>query len=402
MKSSPWQPGWPTLLGPWYVWAILGHLRWPSGSRLAHEALSATWEGGLIRYGADGTATYAIRRMVNGRRWKKALAVRTEREAKIELLRFESDPAGYCGSRTEDAPRPVEPIYLTPDLVERFLTWGQLSKAKGGKGNTRKWISYQKALLAWWAGKLADDNGRMLDLRKVRRADHILPALDGVKGVRHRREVIKALYSWLRKHLGVITAAEDPVMDLPVGQGRVAQTQGGKNKVVSREDVLKVADYLTDEGSRYGHLLTVQAATGWHTTEMSRFVASGSIIDPVPDFLREPGVVAILKVTQHKSGRPHLAKVGERAAFAARILLDENPGLDGLDGRSTGFYRGKGEALGGISERWYYEAVKRACTKLGIKPFSPAWMRHSNATHVRIPAIVSAQIGHRDHADRSS
>ncbi len=164
----------------------------------------------------------------------------------------------------------------------------------------------------------------------------------------HKREAIKALYAWLRK-AGRITTADDPVMSLPVGQGRVARTEGGKDKVVPRERVLKVIEYLGKKKSRYAHVLTVQAATGWHITEISRFVAGG-VIEPVPAFLAQPGVVAILVGPKHKNGKRHFAKVGELAAFSARLLLDDDAALDEVDGRA-GFYRGRGEEAGGISIR---------------------------------------------------
>jgi len=110
--------------------------------------------------------------------------------------------------------------------------------------------------------------------------------------------------------------------------------------------------------SRFGHALVVQAGTGWHTTEVVRFAAAGTIIDPVPAHLAQPGVDAILVTPIAKNGRRHYAKVTERVAFAARLLVGA-----------------------GISERHYYAAVKRACRALSVPVFSPAWMRHTNATH---------------------
>jgi len=240
--------------------------------------------------------------MVNGRRWKKTLDVRTERDADVELLRFLADPEGYCSETDED-----EPIYLDDALVERFLAWSGGPRSDNGKQNTRKWLRWQKKCLQWWAERLVDAQGRMLDLRRVSRAKHVLPHLDGVPGSkpgtwsieptkskRHKREVIKGLYSWMRKHEARISAAEDPVMDMPVGKGRVAQTEGGKNKLVPRENVEKVIRHLLAKGSRYAHALTVQAGTGWHVTEVVRFIARGQIIEPVPRLLQEPGVSAIL------------------------------------------------------------------------------------------------------------
>lgn len=365
------------------------------------NALPTTWEGGIVRYDRRGNPVYVIRRMVNGRRWKKTLDVNSEREARLELLRFDADPEGYCLEVVED-----EPIYLDDALVERFLAWSGAPRADNGKANSRKWLRWQKKCLQWWAERLVDGQGRLLDLRRVNRAKHVLPHLDGVPGPkpgtwsieptkskRHKREVIKAIYAWLRKHEGRITAAQDPVMDMPVGKGRVAQTEGGKNKVVPRENVEKVINYLLSKGSRFGHVLAVQAGTGWHTTELVRFIARGELVQPVPKLLQEPGVTAILVGPQHKNGKRHFAKVGDGVALSARILLErdgEEAAEADLDGRG-GYHRGTGEVVGSISERHYYEAVKNACTDLGIPKFSPAWMRHTNATHA-----LQQKFGHEE------
>ena len=191
----------------------------------------------------------------------------------------------------------------------------------------------KRRLLLWWATTLDG-----CDLRRVRLAKHVLPALEGVAGARHRREAIKALYSWLRK-TGRVTLAEDPVAALPVGKGGVAQLT--RSKVVPREHVLRVAEHLAQAGSRFGHALAVQGGTGWHTTEVVRFAAGGTVISPVPPHLAEPCVVAVLVTPIAKNGRRHYAKVTEPVAFAARLLVGK-----------------------GISERHYYAAVTRACREL--------------------------------------
>jgi integrase len=272
-------------------------------------------------------------------------------------------------------------------------------------------MSEKKHLLEWWAEKLVDGEGRALDLRRVKLAKHVLPVLDGApgekpgiwevapaSGKRHKREVIKALHGWLRK-TGRIDAHLDPVATLPVGQGRVAQTEGGKNKVVPKEHVLQVAEHLINTGSRYGHALVIQAATGWHVTEIVRFIEGGEIVRPVPQHLQEPGVTAILVCPLHKNGRIHFAKVGKRATFSAEILLRPSK-VDGLDGRGR-HYRGAGEEVGSISIRHYMEAVKTACGKVKVPRFSPAWMRHTNATHAIQHAGVTTEdtgkfLGHAD------
>ncbi len=339
--------------------------------RGAAAELGATraWPGGYARRTADGREVFYIHKRVAGRRWKKALPVATEAEALDELARFRSDPAAYV--RGESLRIDDGPLYLSPDLIAAYVAHASAPRSEGGGANSGKWLAEKRKHLAWWATVLCDGEGRALDLRRVDLARHVLPALEEVGGKRHRREAIKAIYAWLAK-TGRIKAHEDPVVRLPVGQGGVSQTKG-KSKVVPREDVHRVIDrLLVGKGSRYGHALVVSAATGWHVTEIERFVTKGEIIEPVPVALREPGVVAILSAP-HKSGRTHYTKVGPDALRSAKALL-------------------AGER--GFSRRHYDAAVRGACKALGVTKFTPAWMRHTAATHaVQQPGVSDSDAG---------
>jgi hypothetical protein len=184
-----------------------------------------TWEGGFIRRDRRGRAVYVLYKQVCGRRWKKTLPSSTLLDALVELRRFDADPAAYCDA----GGAPTAPVRLDSALIDAYLASVQ---------NTAKWAAYKRRLLLWWAAKLG---GR--ELARVRLASDVLPALEGVRGARHRREAIKALYSWLRK-TGRVTLAQDPVASLPVGKGGVAQLT--RSKVVVREDVVAVADHLEE------------------------------------------------------------------------------------------------------------------------------------------------------------
>jgi integrase len=371
--------------------------------RRSNSERPTTWKGGFIRYNARGEKVFVLQQMEDGVRWKKTLGVITEDAALAERARFQENPEAFCSDRpAEPAQEEDEPIYLDAALVTAYMRHASAPKEDNGRENSQKWMNEKKHLLMWWAEKLVDGEGRTLDLRRVKLAKHVLPVLEPEKGKRHKREAVKALYGWLRK-TGQITTAEDPVMSLPVGQGRVAQTEGGKNKVVPREHVLRVAEHLQNKGSRYGHALVIQAATGWHVTEVARFIAGGEIVKPVPRHLQEPGVTAILMGPRHKNGRKHFAKIGERAEFSAGVLLDQRFGLDGPDGTDgrSGFHRGTGKEVGGISIRHYVIAIHDACDALQIPRFSPAWMRHTNATHALQQAGVTPEdagkfLGHAD------
>ena len=118
-----------------------------------------TWEGGFIRRDRRGAPVFVLYKQVAGRRWKRTLAARTLLDALVELRRFEADPADYC--HPEDAPDAR--LVLDGALVDAYLASIQ---------NTPKWRAYKRRLLLWWAATL---NG--CDLRRVRLAKHVLPAL---------------------------------------------------------------------------------------------------------------------------------------------------------------------------------------------------------------------------------
>jgi polyhydroxyalkanoate synthesis regulator phasin len=294
-------------------------------------------------------------------------------------------------------------IYLDKGLRDEFLAWSVAPKAEGGKGNTPPWQKYQRQCLEWWTPRLADADGRALDLRTVSR-EQVFRLLDGdpkakpaipkATGIRKKQAVLKSLYGWLRRHRrGVrIAVSEDPLADVPNLPGGVAQANG-INKYVQTEHLHKVVEYLVAKGSIYGHALCVQAGTGWHTQELMRFVASGRV-DPVPSYVQEPGVESVLVLPRHKSGKEHLTKAGRTVTQSARILLGVEPEGEtpALDGRAR-TYRGKGEVRGSISESNYKKAIKAACVELKVPKFSPAFMRHTVATHAVQGGTKAAKVG---------
>jgi hypothetical protein len=375
-----------------------------------------TWAGGYIRYDAKGRATYYIRAMRQGVRYDLSTRAHDERAAHDHLRRFDSDPEAYAawlrvGSANGEDPN-AAPIYLDKALRDEFIAWSGKPRAEGGKGNTPEWQSYQRRELEWWALRLADSDGRALDLRHVTR-EIVFRVLDGdpsasppipkAGGVRKKQAVLKSLYGWLRKHRrgARIAADEDPLADVPNLPGGVAQANGIE-KYVPVENVHAVIDHLIDKGSIYGHALCVQAGTGWHTKEILRFV-SGGRVDPVPSYVHEPGVAAVLVGPKHKNGREHITKVAATVARSAHILLGCEPEGDvaSLDGRAR-TYRGRGEIRGSISERHYYDAVKKACDALSLARFSPAWMRHTNATHAVQAGAKKGAVGeYLGHADET-
>jgi integrase len=301
------------------------------------------WIGGRIRYDAKDRPVYIIRRRIGGTRYEISTHCHDERAAFEHLRRFEMDPEAY-----DPAGGSSNAIYIEKQLIQEYLDYS------AEIGNTIEWRGKQRRFLVWWSQVLKGRN-----LRKVDLDSDILPALQGQTTRHHRISAIKGLYTWMRKVRKRITAAEDPVIDLEIPQYQPAQAT--KSKVIPREHVLIVIDHLT---SPWREALTIQAGTGWHTTEIYRFARSGSIED-LPPYVKQEGVAGVLVGPKHKSGVEHRARVSETVLSAAKKLLDH----------------------GSFSRQWYDRAVKAACAcvklpdgKIGVPKFTPGRLRHTVST----------------------
>jgi integrase len=334
------------------------------------SASGGHWEGCEVRglrvwRDADGRRTFHIRKSIGGQRYELATGATNIASAIEQLRRFEADPERY-----DPRGEAREGIYLSEKLVEDYLAY---SKAEG---NSAPWRRKQKHLLAWWGERL-----ERLDLRKVDLADHILPALKrrDATAKHHRVAVLKGLFTYLRTVAHRITTAEDPVFgQLKVPQARAAQLT--KSKVVPRDHVLLVVEHLT---APWRDALLLQAGTGWHTTEILRFAAEGSL-EPLPRHAQQEGVAGVVVCPMRKSGEPQRTRVSPEVLEAAKRLRAHGP----------------------ISREWYDRAVKAACGTVkrpdgeaGIPAFSPGQLRHSVATWAidagADPAQVAAFLGHR-------
>lgn len=355
------------------------------------------------------TWTYDGRKVKNGRAWRdddgrlhyygrKAgvdVSLGTEeRVAFEELRRFREDPTGYRTKReaARATAEAAEPIRLDDILSREFLKWSLAPEAQGGRGNTKQWVGKQKAALTWWAERFGN-----VDLRRATLRDHILPQLKGTPGRAHKIRVLKALFSWLRKVEHRISSAEDPCIDLMTPQSEPAQWK--RSKAVPREHFELVREVLqakeeerrqakvvpiqagAEEDERHGpwlDLLTLQGATGWHTTEACRFAAKGST-EPLPrGAKKKTGAVGVVVCPLTKGGEMLRTAVGPEALEAAERVLKHGP----------------------VSREWYDRAVRAACVKAKLKtPFSPGMLRHSVATWAvnkgADPAQVSAFLGHK-------
>lgn len=366
------------------------------------DADRSTWEqrGGRIRFDAKGRSVYVIRKQIAGHRYEVSTHRHTLAAALAEWERFERDPEGYSAG---DA----APLYLdadpdeegVPRLIKDFLRWSLVEK-----GNTAAWVTKQKDALAWWMPRL-----RGVNLRRARLQHHIAPALEKAADKATRARVLKAFYGWLRKERHLLTYAEDPTLDLRTPSSKPAQRV--KSKVIPREHYLLIRDHFRAEeqeraakrGERrsakvvsiagaaeeprdgpWADALTLQAGTGWHTTEVVRFATSGTIEPLPPAMTVQHGAVGVLVCPLHKSGDTHRTAVSAEVLEAAKRLRQH----------------------GAFSREWYDRAVRTACAKVkrpdgetGIPLFTPGRFRHSVATWAieagADPFAVSAFLGHK-------
>jgi integrase len=235
------------------------------------------------------------------------------------------------------------------------------------QGNTRAWVARQRGGLAFWGDRLKKRDLRHLDLR-----DDVLAGLDGPNRT-HKIQILKRFLSWLRKEKHILTTSEDVTYgQLSAPQAKPAQWK--KSKAIPREHVELALEHLT---APWRDVLTLQAGTGWHISEASRFAEAGAV-EPLPRSAKIDGdAAAVLVLGRAKSGEPLRTRVTAAVAEAARRL------------RTHGVF----------AERSYYRAIESACRAAGIPPFNPGALRHSVATWAidsgADPAMVSAFLGHK-------
>jgi integrase len=323
----------------------------------------SAWEqrGGRVRTDAKGRPVFIIRKQVGGRRYEVSTRKHSLAAALAEWARFERDPEGYQPGGA--APR--SPVYLDNRLSEDFLAWSLHEK-----GNSAEWVKKQKGVLAWWMERLAG-----VDLRRATLRDHLAPALEHAPGKRHRIEVIRALYGWLRKVRNDLAPTEDPTFGaLPVPQPRPAQWT--RSRVIPREHYLLAREHLVGP---WRDSLDVLAGTGWHVTELIRFANDGAV-EPLPKAMRvEAGAVGVLVCPRHKSGDTHRTAVSADVLEAAKRLRERRWPAD--------------------SKFPFYDAIEGACRAAEIPRLNPGAFRHSVATWAieagADPAAVAAFLGHR-------
>ncbi len=318
------------------------------------------WEGGYTRRQKDGRLSFIIEREVGGVRYHVSTRCTARRAALKQLDRFESNPAEYKPT----GEGPAAEIRLTADLISEFRAW-QVEV----RGNTSRHAYYVAKYLVDW---MADLNGS--DLRNVSLRDHVKPALAKRPARAHRIAALKALYAWLRKEKNVITSAHDCTLDLPVPQSRPENRR--RKKVVDR---LVVESAMARLSGPYLDCVLFLAATGWHLSELERFVRDdrSDLIELTPTQVEQHKCLAVARVL-HK-GRRFIATPirTQQHLDAARRLRARRQ-----------------------MPRKLNDAIKAACDAAEVAHFTPGLMRHSFSTwHVQDGATVERVSVALDHQD---
>lgn len=234
------------------------------------------WPGGYVRMGKGGKRTFIIDKWIRGQHFHLSTRCSQLRAALKQLERFEADPYGF--NPLGDS---AEVVRITTELVHEFAVW-----MRDEKRNTREWIEGVVRFLGDWAEDLA-----RYDLRNVSVQRVLYPALDKRKtSRRHRIESLKSFCSWLRRHKGLLNAANDSTINMPIPKAAPANQR--KSKAVPAEHIAAVMPLLP-EVTR--DVMLMQLATAFHVSEVRRFALSGELI------YRTHGMLASVTV-KHKSG----------------------------------------------------------------------------------------------------
>lgn len=316
------------------------------------------WMGGYIHAQANGRPLFIIERKINGKRYHLSTRCHTERAALRQLERFEGDPDGY----TPGGDAAEEPVRL--DAAAQ-LEYRDYLKAKSSSGPA---VTDRMRMLKHW---MVDLGG--LDLRTMSLRDHVMPALTKRTTSRPARIIaLKAFMGWLRKERHVLTSAQDCTVDLPVPQA--VPEKWKRRKALDRARALAAFEKL--EGPQRD-CLAVMIATGWHYTELARFVraAESEIIYPIN---QKDGVLAVL-ATKHKNGEmTRTPLVHPEHVTAAEKLRKRRK----------------------MPKQRLNDALREACRLAEVPPFTAGVMRHSVGTWAvedgALASAVSEFLNHKD------
>lgn len=306
------------------------------------------WSG-RVWEAAKGKRTFYIRQVRDGKRYDVTTGKSTLRAAMDELNKFDKDPEKYG--------QPANRVVLCEQLIVKYGRW---CVEQAERPNTdARWVEIKQSYLRWWMEYF---DGKPLTSITLAR---ILDGLDGQPGRANRIKAIKHLYSYLRQ-TDQITADQDPTLKtLSVPQCKPEQDVTGKSKVIPEEDFRKALPLMHPV---LADMCRLQAGTGCHISEALRFMKNGHV--------DEDRAGLPLLAWRHKGGHIHRQEVSKGVAEVAKRLLGKS-----------------------VPEANLHRAIKNACEKAGVTPWTPGRFRHTfatNAVNSGVPAHqVALALGHR-------
>ncbi len=318
------------------------------------------WDGGYIHRQKDGRRLFIIEKERGGARYHLSTRCYSESAAVEHWRRFQADPEKYA-AEVKAGPKPQARLtgILIVEYRHHLLT-------REHPTTTRHANEMSHRLLEWKADL------RGADLRHVT-LQRLKAIVDKRRTCRqHRIIAIKGLCAWLRQERFVLDRRTDPTLDLTVPQARPEKHR--RRKAV---DVARVEGALRELDPPYRDCLVVLAATGWHVTELERFVRhEESEIAP------GTGHVLGVLVTRHKSGGWTRTPIQDDYALAAARRIRQR----------------------GSVPRRMNGHLREACERARVEPFTFGVLRHTVATWAiergALPAAVAAFLGHNEDTSR--
>lgn len=268
------------------------------------------WEGGYSLQRADGTGPvvfYVQKKILKDEPQFHFSVGTSPTQAKLIYRRVAANPEKYLpNGKLRQAQNGGAAVFLDADLIEEFRLY-QISK-NGPEGE--KWARESSHRLIDWMERITSTK----DLRTLNYHRDLKPMLASWPTMKAARtKAIKTFFGWLKVEKGLIEHHEDPTVAMRVPQSKAEKTK--RRKVQDFEHVKAVFDVLEQPAKDVLHLLS---ATGWHVSEVRRFVNEGELLE----LQNHAEFIAVMLVRQLKSDA--IARTGlklpEHFAVAKRLI----------------------------------------------------------------------------------
>lgn len=296
--------------------------------------------------------------------------------------------AGYLARMDQQPALPRGgPALTVAELLLAYLEHADRYYRRNGRPTSQmKGIRVVARLLGQHHAETPAANVTPMDLRALRQIMVAIPWKRKV--VNNRVSIVKGIWKWGVSHgLVPITTYQAlcTLEDLVAGRGLAVES--AEVLPAPREHILAALPFLRP---MYAAMLRVHLLTGMRAGELR--IMAGQAIAREGDLWR-------YQPLWHKT---------EHHGHSRRIWLGppcQEVLQSWLTGAGEGWLwitkgRGKGKGyLGPVCETGYQLALKNACQKAGVSPFSPLQVRHTAATEIRAAyGLEAAQValGHRN------